>query len=84
LARARALGIDVRFDSGVVGVEVAADAVRLRFSDGGSQNADVLVAADGLRSRVRELVFPEYPKPHFTGLVATAESPRPTFPIRVA
>jgi 2-polyprenyl-6-methoxyphenol hydroxylase-like FAD-dependent oxidoreductase len=71
LARARAVGVDVRFNAGVVGVDVSADGVHLQLSNGGSHGADVLVAADGLRSRVREAVFPEYPRPHFTGLIGT-------------
>jgi hypothetical protein len=37
----------------------------------GSHDADILVAADGLRSSVREMVFPEYPRPRYTGLIGT-------------
>ena len=43
----------------------------LEMSDGSRHAADLLVAADGLRSRVREIIFPEYPRPHFTGLIGT-------------
>jgi hypothetical protein len=45
-----------------------------------SHDAGVLVAADGLGSSVRNVVFPEYPKPHFTGLIGTGgitEAPVP-------
>jgi 2-polyprenyl-6-methoxyphenol hydroxylase-like FAD-dependent oxidoreductase len=71
LARARAVGVDVRFNAGVIDVAASADGVHLQLSSGGSHDADVLVAADGLRSQVREAVFPEYPRPHFTGLIGT-------------
>ena len=49
----------------------SSDRVRLALSDGASHDADILVAADGLRSSVREMVFPEYPRPHYTGLIGT-------------
>jgi 2-polyprenyl-6-methoxyphenol hydroxylase-like FAD-dependent oxidoreductase len=52
-------------------VAASSDRVRLALSDGASHDADILVAADGLRSSVREMVFPEYPRPHYTGLIGT-------------
>lgn len=43
--------------------------VTLKFADGGSAKADILIATDGLHSRVREILFgPEQPR--FTGNVA--------------
>jgi 2-polyprenyl-6-methoxyphenol hydroxylase-like FAD-dependent oxidoreductase len=75
LERARRAGVTVllgqRVESviervGGVGVVLEPgthDTKELRF--------DVLAACDGLRSRVREVVFPEYPKPRYTGLVGT-------------
>jgi salicylate hydroxylase/6-hydroxynicotinate 3-monooxygenase len=50
--------------------------VTLRFADGSSANADALIAADGLHSRTREILFgPE--RPRFTGNVAY----RTVFPV---
>ena len=46
-------------------------ASRLQLDDGTSHDFGILVAADGLGSSVRNVVFPEYPKPHFTGLIGT-------------
>jgi 2-polyprenyl-6-methoxyphenol hydroxylase-like FAD-dependent oxidoreductase len=69
LARARAVGVEIRFGLAVAAVTESADGVRLRLGDGGAHETDIVVGADGLRSRVREMVFPEYPRPHFTGLI---------------
>src|SRR5262249_4992580 len=80
LARARDAGVDVRFGTRVSEVDASPDTVRLRLSHGELLDADILIAADGLRSTVRELVFPEYPAPHFTGLIGTGgitEAPVP-------
>ncbi len=55
--------------------------VELRFADGHGEMADVVVAADGIRSTIRESLFNPAP-PVFSGfvawrgLVATAELPR--------
>ena len=71
LAQPRATGVDARFNVRMTGVAASSDRVRLALSDGASHDADILVAADGLRSSVREMVFPEYPRPHYTGLIGT-------------
>lgn len=71
VARARSAGVEIRFNMRVTGAVTSAKGVRLGLSDGTSYDADVLVAADGLRSTVREMVFPQYPRPQFTGLIGT-------------
>ena len=53
----------------LIGIEEKGARVIARFDNGASAEADVLVGADGIHSRVRELTFgPE--KPRFTGCVA--------------
>ena len=40
---------------------------QVRFSDGGEGRYDLVVGADGAFSRTRQLMFPDAPKPKFTG-----------------
>ena len=64
---AERLGVRVRkgvtyesFDDGAHGVTVV-------FTDGETVCYDLLVAADGISSKTRELIFPDAPKPQFAG-----------------
>jgi salicylate hydroxylase len=53
----------------LVGIEDRRDRVVARFANGTAADADVLIGADGIHSRVREITFgPE--RPRFTGCVA--------------
>jgi salicylate hydroxylase len=53
----------------LVGIEERRDSVVARFDNGVSVEADLLIGADGIHSRVRHLAFgPE--RPRFTGCVA--------------
>jgi len=59
-AKARELGIDLR-SAAVTGFESASGQIAVRFPDGASTAARLLVAADGARSRLRELAgIPTY------------------------
>jgi len=64
---AEAEGVAIRFGVGVVGVEQVPDGVLVRLSDGQAVQAELLVGADGLHSKVRELAFPDAPRPRYTG-----------------
>ncbi len=66
----------VRFRHRLTGIEPSSGGrVRLRFDDGSTAEADAAVGADGVHSRVRDIVVgPE--RPRFTGRVAH----RTTFP----
>jgi salicylate hydroxylase len=71
----------LRLGSSVERVEPGNGQVQLRFADGRSEIADLVIAADGIRSTIREALFNPAP-PVFTGFVAwrglvdTADLPR--------
>jgi 2-polyprenyl-6-methoxyphenol hydroxylase-like FAD-dependent oxidoreductase/acetyl esterase/lipase len=58
----------VRASSRVVGFEETPGDVRVALEDGGELTGDLLIGADGLRSRVRQALFGEAPA-EFTGVV---------------
>jgi len=47
----------VHLSKRLAGIDQAGDGVRLRFADGSQAYADAVVGADGVHSRVRELLF---------------------------
>ncbi|HYF06781.1 MAG TPA: FAD-dependent monooxygenase, partial [Acetobacteraceae bacterium] len=63
--------------------------VRLVFADGGEETADLVVGADGIRSALRDELFPEGGRARFTGyvslraLVPMAKLPEPLRTARV-
>jgi 2-polyprenyl-6-methoxyphenol hydroxylase-like FAD-dependent oxidoreductase len=59
--------ISVRLDTSVSSIASDEEQVAVTFTDGTNGSYDLLVGADGLHSRVRELVFPDAPKPRYTG-----------------
>ncbi|MWV28651.1 FAD-dependent oxidoreductase [Aurantiacibacter rhizosphaerae] len=55
-----------------LGVEATAfdemgDGVRVSLSDGTERDVDLVVASDGVQSKTRKMLFPDVPKPKFTG-----------------
>lgn len=63
----RASGTNVRLGVTFESIEQDADGVEVSFTDGTRRRYDVVVGADGLHSKVREAVFPEAPKPTYSG-----------------
>jgi len=59
----------IAFDHQVVAVEKAGTALRLRFKNGASADADIVIGADGINSKVREHLLGREP-PRFVGAVA--------------
>ncbi|MCK8786666.1 FAD-dependent monooxygenase [Roseomonas sp. NAR14] len=59
----------IRFGEGLAGLEERDDHLRLIFADGGTAEADIVVGADGIHSRLRALLQGEAP-PRFTGRLA--------------
>ncbi len=73
----------IRLDSRVVGYQERADDVVVRFADGGTERADLLIGADGAYSVVREhLVAGAAPQQHAGHFALRALLP--SSPVRVA
>ncbi|WLH33082.1 FAD-dependent oxidoreductase [Pseudomonas sp. FP2196] len=61
------LGANVRLGLSVESLNDLGDAVEVVFTDGSNGTYDLVVGADGLFSRVRELLFGDTYQPRFTG-----------------
>jgi 2-polyprenyl-6-methoxyphenol hydroxylase-like FAD-dependent oxidoreductase len=71
--RAQADGIEIRYGKSLAAIDDQREAVHARFEDGGEEAVSLVVGADGLHSRVRELVFgPEQQFARFLGLYVAA------------
>ena len=81
-ALAEAVGEDsIRLGRELTRVEQGRQSVALEFADGSSAEADLMIAADGLRSRTRDLVLGETPLGYRGYTVWRGTSPaRPEWP----
>src|SRR5262249_44420538 len=59
----------IAFGHCLVGLEPAGVAIRLVFENGARREADIVIGADGIRSKVRDILFGAE-RPRFTGRVA--------------
>ncbi len=66
-ARVIADGVSVRTGVTVNALRQDADGAEVDFSDGTTGRYDLIVGADGLFSKMRQMIFPDAPKPRFTG-----------------
>ena len=66
-AEAQAAGAGIRLGLSVSAIDQSDAAVTVRFTDGSVGSYDLVVGADGFRSRVRALAFPDAPRPFYTG-----------------
>jgi 2-polyprenyl-6-methoxyphenol hydroxylase-like FAD-dependent oxidoreductase len=64
--RVRATGIDVRLGVTVETLVQDGDGVDVTLTDGVTARYDLVVGADGIYSKMREMIFPDAPKPKFT------------------
>ena len=65
--RVRAAGIEVRLGVTVDRFEQDDAGIDVALSDGTSDRYDLMVGADGIASKTREMIFPGAAKPQFTG-----------------
>ncbi|MGH7910302.1 MAG: FAD-dependent monooxygenase, partial [Candidatus Dormibacteraceae bacterium] len=68
-AEAARLGIPTEYGRRLTGYQETGDGVVARFAEGATATGDVLIAADGIRSRTRALVDPAAPAPRYAGLL---------------
>lgn len=54
-------GLDLRMGVALAGLDQTAEAVEVRFSDGTGGSYDLVVGADGMHSKTRELLFRKIP-----------------------
>lgn len=74
----RAAGTAVRLGCSVASLRQDADGVDVAFTDGTQGRYDLVVGADGLYSRMREMLLPGAPRPRYSGQgVWRAVLPRP-------
>jgi 2-polyprenyl-6-methoxyphenol hydroxylase-like FAD-dependent oxidoreductase len=74
----RASGADVRLGCTFTRIAQDAEGVDVDFTDGQQRRYDLVVGADGLYSKTRVALFPDAPKPRYSGqAVWRAVLPRP-------
>jgi 2-polyprenyl-6-methoxyphenol hydroxylase-like FAD-dependent oxidoreductase len=74
----RAAGVSVRLGASFNALAQDAEGVEVGFTDSQRRRYDLVIGADGLYSKVREAVFPQAPKPRYSGqAVWRAVLPRP-------
>jgi 2-polyprenyl-6-methoxyphenol hydroxylase-like FAD-dependent oxidoreductase len=77
--KVEASGTRVRLGQTYESIEPDADGVCVTFTDGSSERFDLVIGADGLNSKLREWLFPDAPRPQYTGQgVWRAVVPRPS------
>ncbi|MCB1357265.1 MAG: FAD-dependent monooxygenase [Maritimibacter sp.] len=67
--RMRALGVSIRTGTTVTTLDQDDTGVTAAFDDETSGHYDLVIGADGLFSKVRDMVMPDAPKPWYTGQV---------------
>jgi len=65
--RTLAAGVTVRLGLTVNSIESDAEGADVAFSDGAKGRYDLVIGADGVFSGVRSILFPQAPKPEYTG-----------------
>ena len=70
LDAANAAGIAIRHGVAIEAARETPDAVELALPAGG-ERFDIAVACDGLRSRLRRQIFPDFPEPVYSGQIGT-------------
>lgn len=71
-------GVPMRLSTTVTAIDQSGADVEVTLNDGSRERYDLVVGADGLHSKIRELVFADAPQPYYNGqTVWRAMIPRP-------
>lgn len=71
LERMQEVGLEVKYGYRLKSLDAtAAEFVVAEFENGETARGRLIVGADGLHSRVRSILFPNHPPPHFLGIQA--------------
>ncbi|MFJ1791011.1 FAD-dependent oxidoreductase [Kitasatospora griseola] len=62
-------GIPIEYGRRIVDARRDGGTVRAEFADGSRAEGDLLIGADGLHSRVREIIDPAAPRPRYVGVL---------------
>jgi len=62
-------GVSIAYDKRLDSIEERGGEVVAHFDDGSTASGDVLLAADGVNSRVRALILPEHARARYTGML---------------
>ncbi|TFV95170.1 FAD-dependent oxidoreductase [Leifsonia flava] len=66
-SRADDVGVDIRYSTSFERLEDDGDVVLVRYADGTTEEADLVVGADGVRSKVRRFVLDAELQPRYIG-----------------
>lgn len=64
-------GVPIHYGRRLTDAELIGGGVRARFADGSTAEGDLLIGADGLRSRTRTIIDPAAPRARHVGLLNT-------------
>ena len=66
---AKKQGIQIEYQKRLQNVSYQGEKVTAHFADGTQAEGDLLIGADGIHSKTRQVVFPDSPKPAYVGIV---------------
>lgn len=76
-----AAGVTIEYSKRLVGVDEHRDGVTAHFADGTTATADILIGADGIKSRVRTLIDPNAPSANYTGMLGFGAYAECSYPV---
>jgi 2-polyprenyl-6-methoxyphenol hydroxylase-like FAD-dependent oxidoreductase len=62
-------GLPIQYGKRLCGIEDTVDGVVAHFDDGSAETGDLLLASDGVHSRIRALIVPGKASPRYTGFL---------------